>query len=86
MELPSMLQNLLDRIDCILFPISVDVMLVIKEIMNSITFPVWIIFVFFIPYVIPIPKESILLDIANINIFGNIITPRGIVCFYCDLC
>lgn len=44
------------------------------EIINKISFPINDIFVFFIPYVIPIPNESILLEIANINEF-NIITP-----------
>lgn len=44
------------------------------EIINKIIFPIRDIFVFFIPYVIPIPKESILLEIAN-KIEFNIITP-----------
>ena len=44
------------------------------EIMNKIIFPISEIFVFFIPYVIPIPSESILLEIAN-KIEFNIITP-----------
>ena len=33
------------------------------------------IFIFLIPYVIPIPSESILLETANINEFNNIKTP-----------
>ena len=44
------------------------------EIINKIIFPIKDIFVFFIPYVIPIPSESILLEIAN-KIEFNIITP-----------
>ena len=44
------------------------------EIINRIIFPIKDILVFFISYVIPIPKESILLEIAN-KIEFNIITP-----------
>ena len=33
------------------------------------------ILIFLIPYVIPIPSESILLETANINEFNNIKTP-----------
>ena len=44
------------------------------EIINKIIFPIKDIFVFFIPYVIPIPSESMLLEIAN-KIELNIITP-----------
>ncbi len=45
-----------------------------SDIVNKIIFPILDIFVFFIPYVIPIPSESILLDIAKSNEF-IIITP-----------
>ena len=46
-----------------------------KEIANKIIFEIYDIFVFLIPYVIPIPKESILLDIAKIIEFNSIKTP-----------
>ena len=41
---------------------------------NKISLPINDILVFFIPYVIPIPSESILLEIDN-KIEFNIITP-----------
>lgn len=42
--------------------------------MNNMIFPIKEIFVFLIPYVIPIPNESMLLEIAKIKEL-NIITP-----------
>ena len=44
-----------------------------KEIINKISLLKKEIFIFFIPYVIPIPRESILLDIASIIELINII-------------
>ena len=58
----------------IILPKSIEIYVISSEIINKIIFPNLDIFVFFIPYVIPIPKESILLDIAKSNEF-NIITP-----------
>ena len=47
----------------------------IKLIKNKMNLALLIIFVFFIPYVIPIPRESILLEIAKIKQLSNIKTP-----------
>ena len=57
-----------------IFPKNIDIYVVMSDIVNKIIFPILDIFVFFIPYVIPIPSESILLDIAKSNEF-IIITP-----------
>ena len=46
-----------------------------KLIKNKINLAPMVIFVFFIPYVIPIPRESILLDIAKKRQLSNIKTP-----------
>lgn len=48
---------------------------IIKLIKNKMNLALLIIFVFFIPYVIPIPRESILLEIAKIKQLSNIKTP-----------
>lgn len=46
-----------------------------KLIKNKINLAPMVIFVFLIPYVIPIPRESILLVIANNKQLSNIKTP-----------
>ena len=55
----------------IIFPKYKEIKVIKKEIQNKISFAICEIFVFFIPYVIPIPRESILLDIAKISVFRN---------------
>ena len=57
------------------FPKKTEKQAVRNEIKNNIKFAPKEIFVFFIPYVIPIPKESILLTIDKIIEFNIIITP-----------
>ena len=54
--------------------VCIELYVVISEIANKIILLNLDIFVFLIPYVTPIPKESILLDIAKSNEF-TIITP-----------
>ena len=71
---PRKLVNDFGSMYWIIFPNNIDIYVVINEIANRIIFPIFDIFVFLIPYVIPIPKESILLDIAKSNEF-IIITP-----------
>lgn len=46
-----------------------------KLIKNKMDLALTVIFVFLIPYVIPIPRESILLDIAKKRQLSNIKTP-----------
>ena len=58
----------------IIFPKNIDIYVVISEITNKIILLNLDIFVFLIPYVTPIPKESILLDIDK-SIEFTIITP-----------
>ena len=48
---------------------------IIKLIKNNMNLAPMDIFVFLIPYVIPIPRESILLDIAKKRQLSNIKTP-----------
>ena len=43
----------------------------VKEMINKMYFAKRVILVFFIPYVIPIPRESILLEIAKIMQSNN---------------
>ncbi len=62
------------KIAWIIFPKNMDKYVINVEITNSIIFPINDIFVFCIPYVIPIPSESMLLEIAS-KIEFNIITP-----------
>ncbi len=49
-----------------------------KEIKNKTTFPMLEILVFLIPYVIPMPRESMLLESAKNNELINIKTPPGL--------
>lgn len=72
--LPINLVKKFGKMDCIKFPKNIEREVMVMEIMNKIIFPIRDIFVFFIPYVIPIPSESMLLEIAN-KIEFNIITP-----------
>ena len=58
-----------------MFPKNIDKYVAKSDTTNKIIFPINDIFVFFIPYVIPIHKESMLLEIANKNEFNIIITP-----------
>ena len=71
---PKKLVNTFGNIYWITFPKNMDIYVIISDIANKSIFPIFDIFVFFIPYVMPIPKESILLDIAKNNEF-IIITP-----------
>lgn len=71
---PKKLVNTFGNIYWIRFPKNIDIYVVISDIANKIIFPILDIFVFLIPYVIPIPKESMLLDNAKSNEF-IIITP-----------
>lgn len=50
-----------------------------KDIANRITLLILLIFVCFIPYVMPIPRESILTDRANSIQFNNILIPQQIL-------
>lgn len=63
------------------FPKNKEKYVVVKEIINKIIFPIKEIFVFLIPYVIPIPSESILLETDN-NIEFNIITPLDYIIWW----
>lgn len=71
---PKKLVNIFGKIYWITLPKNIDRYVVISDIVNKIIFPILDIFVFFIPYVMPMPKESILLDVAKNNEF-IIITP-----------
>ena len=73
-ELPIKVVAKFEKIFFILFPNQSDSIEIKKEMQNKITFPIYEIVVFLIPYVIPIPRESILLDIAK-SIEFTIITP-----------
>ena len=53
-------------------PNQIDSILIKKEMKNRIILALFEILMFLIPYVIPIPRESILADIAKINEFINI--------------
>ena len=64
----------LGKILCIMFPKNIEKYVIVIDIINKIILPIKDIFVFFIPYVMPMPKESMLLEIAN-KIEFNIITP-----------
>ena len=57
------------------FPKYIEIMEMTKLIKNKMDFAPMVIFVFLIPYVIPIPKESILLEIAKNKQLSNIKTP-----------
>lgn len=57
------------------FPKYIEIMEMIKLIKNKIDLAPIVIFVFLIPYVIPIPRESILLEIAKNKQLSNIKTP-----------
>ena len=57
------------------FPKYIEIMEMIKPIKNKIDLAPMVIFVFLIPYVIPIPRESILLEIAKNKQLSNIKTP-----------
>ena len=53
------------------FPKYIEIMEIIKLIKNKIDLAPTDIFVFLIPYVIPIPRESILLEIAKMMQFNS---------------
>ena len=57
------------------FPKYIEIMEMIKLIKNKMDLAPMVIFVFLIPYVIPIPRESILLEIAKNKQLSNIKTP-----------
>lgn len=57
-----------------IFPNHIAMKVVKKEIKNNITLALLEILVFFKPYVIPIPRESILLEKAKNNVFISIYT------------
>ena len=61
-----------EKIFLILFPNHKEIIETKNEIQNKITFPIYDMVVFLIPYVIPIPRESILLDIAKNSELSNI--------------
>ena len=71
---PKKLVNKFGSIYWIILPKNIEIYVVINEIANKIILLNLDIFVFLIPYVMPIPKESILLDIAK-SIEFTIITP-----------
>ena len=73
-ELPIKVVAKFEKIFFILFPNQSDSIEIKKEMQNKITFPIYEIVVFLIPYVIPIPRESILLDIAKNRELINIKT------------
>ena len=73
-KLPINFVKKLGSMTCINFPKYIDKYVIVIEIINKISLPINDILVFFIPYVIPIPSESILLEIDN-KIEFNIITP-----------
>lgn len=73
-ELPIKVVAKFEKIFFILFPNQSDSIEIKKEMQNKITFPIYEIVVFLIPYVIPIPRESILLDIAKDRELINIKT------------
>ena len=53
---------------------------IVKAPKNKINFANRVIFVFFIPYVIPIPSESILLEIAKNKQLSSVINPPLKIC------
>ena len=53
------------------FPKYIEIMEIIKLIKNKMDLAPMDIFVFLIPYVIPIPRESILLEIAKMMQFNS---------------
>ena len=59
-------------------PNQIEILLTKKEMANKIILLKKEIFIFLIPYVIPIPRESILLEIAKIKELSNIKTPLKI--------
>ena len=71
---PKKLVNECGNIYWIILPKNIDIYVVISEIINKIILLNLDILVFLIPYATPIPKESILLDIAK-SIEFIIITP-----------
>ena len=73
-KLPINLVILFGKILCKKFPKNIEQYVINKEVIKRNTFPILETLVLFIPYVIPIPSESILLDSAKTNEF-NIIIP-----------
>ena len=66
---------LVEKISFKVPPIKIEMTETIKAMANNIILAIKEIVVFLIPYVIPIPKESILLEIVKIKAYKNIKTP-----------
>ena len=62
----------------IILPNQTDKIEIEKDTRNKTIFPLYEILVFLIPYVIPMPRESILLESARISELINIKTPPEI--------
>gem|GEM_PF-3804393 len=74
-KFPIILVIISGNISFNILPNQIEKMEMIKEMKNKIILARLDILVFLIPYVIPIPRESILLEIANIKELTNIKTP-----------
>lgn len=77
-EFPISLATKSEKIFFIISPNQTDTSEIEKEMVNNTILPQYEIFVFLIPYVIPIPRESILLESDKISELVNIKTPPKI--------
>lgn len=69
---PINIENFSESSEEIVFPINIEKLVIINEIENNIKLLIFEILVYFIPYEIPIPRESILTERANKIQFNNI--------------